>query len=152
MRAMALVLEGQLRAVLREMLGGTYNVTTAMNVTRVPEAGYSIAIDFTSDPQRTEELVGRVFQIIAAIKTRRVPDAGVIELRNLMTREFDTNSKQNAYLLAQISARYQFGESPAELFEAPKVFQAVDAAAIQAAANQYLDVKNYVRVTLLPEK
>ena len=152
MRAMTLVVEGQLRTVLREMLGGTYNVTTTMNVARIPEPGYSIAIDFTSDPQRTEELVGRVFQIIAAIKTRRMPDAGVIELRNLMTREFDTNSKLNAYLLAQISARYQYGENPAELFEAPKVFQSIDAAAIQAAATQYLDTRNYVRVTLLPEK
>ena len=75
-----------------------------------------------------------------------------LELRNLMTREFETNSKLNTYLLTQISSRYQFGESPAELFEAPKAFQAIDATAIQAAATQYLDVKNYVRVTLLPEK
>ncbi len=152
MRAMALVLEGQLRGTLRELLGGTYSVTTAMGVMRVPEASYSISIDFTSDPQRTEELVGRVFQIIGALKTRRIQDAAIVQIRDLLAREFENNTKQNAYLLSQLSSRYQYGEDPAGLFDAPKVLQAVDAATIQAAANQYLDTKNYVRVTLLPEK
>jgi zinc protease len=152
MRAMTLVLEGQLRGTLRELLGGTYSVTTATGLARIPEATYTISVDFTCDPQRTEELVGRAFQIVEVMKTRRIPETALVQVRGLLAREFETNSKQNGFLLAQLSSRYEYGDNVADLWDTPKAYQAVDGASIQAAANLYLDTKNYIRVTLLPEK
>jgi predicted Zn-dependent peptidase len=69
-----------------------------------------------------------------------------------MTREFETNSKQNLYLRSQIAQKYAYGEPVEDVFTAPQLFSRLTAAMVQDAARKYLDVNNYVQVTLFPEK
>ena len=72
--------------------------------------------------------------------------------KETLQREFETNSKQNNYLLSQLSAKYQLGEDPTGISNIPESYKKLDAAAIQRAAKQYLNTNAYVKVTLLPEK
>ncbi len=69
-----------------------------------------------------------------------------------MQRDFDAISKQNAYLVQQLSGKYQYGEDPATLWEIPEYYKKLDAATIQQAAKTYLNSANRIRVTLMPEK
>ena len=76
----------------------------------------------------------------------------VADVKEGLLRDFEQSTKQNGYLLSQISLRYQFGETVKEFFSIPELYKKVSAATIQNAARTYLDTDNYVRVTLMPEK
>jgi len=62
------------------------------------------------------------------------------------------DSKQNGYLLNQISVRFANGEEPAGIWEIPDFYRKLDAATVQDAAKQYLDTKSFIKVSLFPEK
>jgi predicted Zn-dependent peptidase len=67
-------------------------------------------------------------------------------------REYETDSKENRYLVEEISRRYQDGEDVRGILQTPALHKSVSASTIQDAARLYLDTRNYVRVTLFPEK
>ena len=61
------------------------------------------------------------------------------------------NLKQNGWWLTNIVGRDQAGEDVAGLLDDASV-RAMSPASIQAAARQYLDLNNYAKFVLLPEK
>jgi zinc protease len=151
-RAMADVLETRLREVLREDLGGTYSVSAGASYSKIPVPEYSLAIEFGASPERTDALVKTVFEQLELLKTAGPTEQQVQVVREQLLRDFETNMKQNGYILSQLVPRYQFGESLQEFLGIPELYKKLDAAAIQAAAKLYLNPKTYVKVTLFPEK
>jgi zinc protease len=152
MRAMTSIFQSRLLDVLREELGGTYTVSVNGGSDRIPRPEYQVSIRFGGDPQRVEGLVKRVFEEVEKYKANGPTEKELEDEKAGMTREFETSSKQNGFLLGQISAKYQSGEDVAGIWAAPELYQKLDVATIQTAAKTYLDTSNYVRVTLLPEK
>jgi predicted Zn-dependent peptidase len=74
-------------------------------------------------------------------------------MREGLLREYETNSQDNGYLLNQISRRYEDGD-PARISagdDLPAQIEALTGAAIQRAAQTYLNTANYVKVTRMPE-
>jgi hypothetical protein len=69
-----------------------------------------------------------------------------------LLREFETSSKQNGYLVGQLSARYDTGDDPAGIWMIPDFYKKLDKAMIQQAAKTYLNTSRYVEVMLFPEK
>jgi zinc protease len=151
-RAMARVLQSRLQETIREELGGTYSITVSENYERIPRPEYSVSIQFGSDPQRTDDLDKRVLEEIEALKTSGPTEKQVNDVKQAFLREFETNIKQNSYVLGQIVLRYQSGDDIAGIWKVPDYYQKLDAATIQQAAKTYLDTRNYVEVTLFPEK
>lgn len=150
--AMADVLETRLREALREDLGGTYSVSVSAGYTRIPRAEYSLTVAFGSDPSRAVALSTRVFEEIAAFKTNGPTEKQVTDVQAALTRDFETNIKQNGYILGQLAAKYQTGEAPESLLEVPSYYAKITPAMIQDAARRFLDTANYVKVVLMPEK
>ena len=151
-RTMGLVLETKLRESLREELSGTYSVSVSPNYSKIPEERYSVGINFGCAPDRNAELVKAVFREIDALKAAGPTEKQVSDVREALLREFETNSKENGYLLSQIYLRYQVPQDLSEFFGLPDYYKTVSAAMIQEAARRYLDTANYVQVTLFPEK
>ncbi len=151
-RAMADVLQTRLREALREELGGTYSVGASAGYQRIPKGEFTISIGFGSDPARADALAARVFEEIAKFQAEGPTDKQVTDVRAALTRDFETNSRQNGWVLGQLVAKYQSGEPAHTLLEVPSYYQKLDAATIQAAAKRYLNTANYVKVVLLPEK
>jgi zinc protease len=151
-RAMSLVLENRLRDVLREDLGGTYGVGVSPSYDKFPRQEFSVSIDFGANPDRLEALIKTVFDQIELLKKTGPTDQQVADVKEGLLRDFEQSTKQNGYLLNQISLRYQFGEELKEFFGIPDLYRKITAATIQDAARLYLDTNNYVRVTLMPEK
>ena len=67
-------------------------------------------------------------------------------------REFETNIRDDHYLLSEISAAYESGEDVTKVWALPDLYRALDAETIRQAARTYLNLNNYVKVTLFPEK
>ncbi len=152
LRAMATVLEGRLRTTLREDLGGTYSVSVSPAYSKIPVSRYQVSIAFGSSPDRTDNLVDHVFQEIDKLKTEGPSPRDVSDTKEILIREFETGSKQNGYLLAQLVGRYENGEDIDSLFQVPRTYANITADDIQAAAREYLDTKRYVKVLLFPEQ
>ena len=152
MRAMTEILQTRLLDVIREELGGTYSVNVGSNYQKFPQPDYSIAIQFGSSPERTDDLIKRVFEEIEKFKTDGPTEKQLNDEKEALIREFETNSKQNGYLLSQISLRFYHGEDPAGIWMIPDFYRKLDAAAVKEAAKLYLNTQSYVKVTLFPEK
>ncbi|HJY29803.1 MAG TPA: insulinase family protein [Pyrinomonadaceae bacterium] len=151
-RAMSEILQNRLMEVIREELGGTYGISAGSSYSKFPKPEYSITIQFGSSPDRTDDLIKRVFEEIEKFKTNGPTEKQLNDEKEALIREFETSSKQNGYLLTQIQARYFNGEDPAGVWLVPEFYKKIDAATVQEAARLYLDTKNFVRVTLFPEK
>jgi zinc protease len=151
-RAMAEVLQARLVEAIREELGGTYSINVNPSYQKLPKPEYSITIQFGCDPQRTEDLLKRVLQEIEQFKTSGPTEKQLNDEKEALLRELETNTKQNSYLLTQLTLKYQFGEDPATLWNIPEYYKKLNAALIQGAAKTYLNTNNYMKVTLFPEK
>ena len=151
-RAMAEILQTRLLDVIREELGGTYSITAGFGYTKYPKQDYSISINFGSSPDRTEDLIKRVFEEIEKFKTEGPTEKQLADEKEALLREFETNSKQNGYLLNQIQLRFYNGEDVEGLWSIPDFYKKLDAATVKEAAKTYLNTKSYIKVTLFPEK
>ena len=101
-RAMSEILQTRLMEIIREELGGTYGITAGSSYSKFPKPEYSITIKFGSSPERTEDLIKRVFEEIEKFKTNGPTEKQLNDEKEALIREFETNSKQNGYLLTQI--------------------------------------------------
>src|SRR5437016_12791678 len=106
-RAMGEILQRRLLETIREDLGGTYSVGVNPTYEKFPNQIYSVTITFGSAPDRTENLIKRVFEEIEKLKNDGPTDQQVNDEKEALMRDFQTNSKLNNFLLAQISARYE---------------------------------------------
>jgi len=151
MRAMAESLEGSLQRTLREDLGGTYGVSARPQYEERPINQYRVTISFACDPARADALVASMFRVIDQFRDLGPSRAQVGDVRSALMRDLETNSRDNSYLLNQLAYKYQYDEDPAEAFNLEKFYDQITPAAIQKAAQLYLDPKRYVKVVLMPE-
>jgi zinc protease len=152
LRTTALLLEGRLVDTIRQQLGGTYSITTVPDTDRFPKPQYTVRIDWTCDPARTESLVSRVFQEVEFVKNTRLGPEQMALVRQTLQRQYEADSQDNRWFLSEISRAYEDGTAAnlAASLDMPKRIAALTADDIHEAAVTYLDAKNYVRVTLLP--
>ncbi len=153
LRAVTLVLQSRLFDSIRQELGGTYSIEVNPDMDKFPKPEYSVRIDWTCDPARTATLVQRVFDEIEDVKRTSFSPGQVRRIRDALTRDFERNSQDNAYLLNQISRRYQDGDvaNVAAAVNLQEQIAGLTGEAIQEAARTYLNSASYVKVTLVPE-
>ena len=150
--AMAETLAGDLQRTLREDLGGTYGVSVEPNFTKRPTQEYRITISFACDPARTDTLVSAAFRVIDRFRLFGPTPSQVADARAGLTRDFETNSQRNEYLLNRILFKYEYGEDVKDVFDMRPYYDQISVAALRDAAQMYLNTDRYVKVTLLPEK
>ena len=151
MRAMAETLQGNLHQTLREDLGGTYGVGVTPDYDESPTESYRLTISFACDPARTDLLVKTLFQELDRFRRNGPGEAQVADGRVALRRDLEVNSRENRYLLNQLTYKYQYGEDVADVFGMQRYYDQLTASAIRDAARMYLDQSRYVKVTLRPE-
>jgi len=149
-----LLLQSRLNDAIREELGGTYNITANSETSKYPKPEYRIHIDWTCDPARTATLVQRVMHEIAFVRSTLLSPEQISRVRGILVREFERNSEENGYWLGQIARRYEDGEAAnvGAVVQLPQQIARLSGEAVQRAAQRYLTLDRYVRVTLMPEK
>ena len=152
LRVLGLILEGQLGAVLREDQSGTYGVKVTTASDKIPTPSYALSIDFSCAPERTEDLVKRLFLELSRVRMEGLSEPYVRGVREALAREFETDSHENRWAVARITEAYENGDDVRDVLKAPALNSTLSATMIQDAARLYLDTRNFVRVTLMPEK
>jgi zinc protease len=150
-RAMANVLQERLREAIREELGGTYSISASAGLQKLPRSEYTFSIQFGGDPKRVPDLMKRVMVEIEKLKVDGPKEQEAANVKSLFLREFETNRNLNSYLLGQLAGKYQYDEDPAGVWLVPDYYNKIDVKQIHEAAKTYLDMKNRVQVTLMPE-
>jgi zinc protease len=152
LRTMTMLLQSRLFDTIRQELGGTYSITANPDADKFPRPQYTVRIEWTCDPARTDTLVRRVFQEIDFVKGQRFDGRQMGLVREPLVREFEQNSEDNRYLLRLISRAYEDGNGAdvAAVLNVPDQIKALTSDALQRAAQQYLNTNAYVKVTLMP--
>ena len=151
-QAMADTLAGNLQRTLREDLGGTYGVSMVPRFSMRPVGEYRFTITFACDPARTDSLMKTAFQVINDYKQNGPGQGQVADTRATLTRDLETNSASNLYLLNRILFKYEYNEDVKDVFNMRPYYDQVTVAALRDAAREYLNSDRYVSVTLVPEK
>ena len=73
------------------------------------------------------------------------------KVREMQYRARETDLRQNHFWLSQLMTYEQHGWDLAQIPSVPTRTSALTVASIQDSARRYLDLTNYVQVTLLPE-
>jgi zinc protease len=152
LRAMSMTFQTRLREMLREELGGTYGVQVNSNYYKIPEEEYSLTINFATDPNRIQEMLDAVFAEIANIRNQGPSEKEVQDIQEAFMREYETQSRQNPWLLAQLEHKYRLGEDPRGILTYIDSIKALSPEILKKAAERYLDTGNYVQVVLMPDK
>ena len=153
LKTVTLLLESRLFDTIRQELGETYSITATPNMEKFPKPQYNIRIEWTCDPARTASLVQRVMDEIAFVRNAKLSPSQVSAIRGILRREFERNSQNNGYFLGQIAQRYEDGDA-ATVASVDKLTDQIDGLTgdmIQQAATSYLGLRNYVKVTQVPE-
>jgi zinc protease len=151
MAAMAQVLDMRLRDKLREELGGTYGASVSSSLSREPRPEFLVSIAFGSSPERVDELTRAVFAEVARMKTAEPLKEELAKVQEIMRRSLETGLEQNGYWLGQILS-YDRQQLPlSEIASERRYVDALTPAMIRAAALRYLNERQYVLVSLLPE-
>jgi len=152
LQTVTLLLQSRLSDAIREELGGTYNIAVNSEAAKNPRPQYRVRIDWTCDPARTAGLVQRVMEEVSFVRKTQLSPEQVSRVRTILMRDAERDSRENEYLLAQISRRYDDGDAAnvGTAVHSPQQISELNGAAIQLAAQRYLDTENYLRVTLVP--
>jgi zinc protease len=151
LRSLADVLEIKLREELREELGGTYGVSVSASPTKIPREEYSLAISFGSAPDRVDELLAAVFTEIDSLQRFGAAEKELAKVRETALRSRETDLKDNGFWLGQLAGLRQIGEDAKNIVDLASLLPLLTSERIKAAAIKYLDRRNFVRVTLVPE-
>lgn len=151
LRSLADILDIKLREQLREELGGTYGVSVSAAPTKVPREEYTLNISFGSAPDRVGQLVGAIFAQIDSLTKFGAGEKELAKIRETVIRSRETDLKENGFWLGQLAAVEQNGDDPKVILDPSDLLGLLTPERLKAAAERYLDRKNYVRVTLLPE-
>ncbi len=152
LRALAEVLDLHLRDVVREQLGGTYDIGASARSDRDPTPRYSLTISFGCAPDRVDALTARVFQEIARIRAQGPSAADLAKVKEQERREREVALQQNGWWLSRLAFAAAYEPDFSRVLEGGRLIEGTSAATVQAAAVRYLNVSRYVEGVLLPEK
>jgi len=142
----------RLRERIREDLGGTYGVQVSSRFPHWPKERYKFEISFGTDPGRVEDLSAQVFSEIDSLKEYGVDEEYLQKIKEIDLRNYETNMKKNGYWLNQIEFALFHHTDLQNILNYPDMVNSLTAEEIHLAAQQYLDMNDYVQVTLYPEK
>ncbi len=150
MQSMASALNIKLRENLREDKGGTYGVGVSPVPMHYPNERYMLTIAFGCAPERVNELVKATFEQIDSLKRLGIEASYLQKVKEIQKRALEVNLKRNEYWLNSLRFEYVNNIPPSQILEEGKLIDNVSLADIQSAAQQYLDMNNYVKVLLFP--
>jgi len=145
------LLEIPLRETIREEEGGAYSLWVYSSIQNLPDDEYYIYIGFGCDPDRAEELSGILFAEIEDLKENGPRETDVQKVKEILTRERETNLKENGFWIGVLQSYYLYALDPRRILEYDEFLRGLNAETLQEALRRYLDSSRYVQVTLYPE-
>lgn len=151
LQSLADLLNIRLRDRLREELGGVYSINVQASSSKFPRQQHTVSIIFGAAPDRLDELLGEIFSEISRLQQSPPEIAEIATIKEIQKRQLESSLRSNSYWLRVLQFYLFNREDLAQINTYETLIDALKPAAVQMAAQQYLDTDNYVQVVLLPE-
>lgn len=152
LRAAVDVLQIRLREELREDLGGVYGVGISGGIERWPKGTYQCGIQFGCDPARAEDLIQVALKEVRSLQEEGPSDVNLAKVKEQHLRQFEVDTKENAFWLNNLVFRAQHELPLAELLDFPDKPKQLTADAVRQAARTFFASNNVFIARLLPER
>jgi zinc protease len=134
--AMTSILKVRLRELIREEKSGVYGIGVSTNISRLKKNRSEVKIRFSCDPKRRAELISEVYKAIETLKKDSVTDKELSVYRKKFNKHYETLMKENHYWMAKIVESYQHETPLEEIFELPKLVDAVSSEDVKQIASE----------------
>jgi zinc protease len=137
---------------LRETEGGVYTPSVRVNYIKYPESRYAFLISFGCAPANREKLIAAAQE---ELKNIRENGPSASDLQKFIAEEKNSTEaalKTNNFWLGYLSNQYQNKESLDVIFEHQDQLERLTTDRLKAAAMKYLNERNLITFSLLPEK
>lgn len=151
MRAMIGVLNIMLREVLREEKGGTYGVRIYPSFTKLPQPTYRLTINFGCAPENAADLTAATLAQIKELIDNGPSEKNLQKVLETMRRSIETDTRDNYWWMDKLSDCVLYAENPETLNAIPEWVEKLNAAQVQAAAKRFLNLQNYLNMTMMPK-
>jgi len=152
MQALSQLLSIKLREQLREEMSGVYGVAAQGQPTHYPKQEYQFVVYFGCAPERVDELTNAALKEIDSVKNFGASDVNLHKIKETFKRQREVDLKDNKFWLGAISQNYQNNENILELLDYDKEVDAITSDYLKSLANKYLNMNNYAKFMLMPEK
>jgi zinc protease len=142
----------RLREVLREDQGGVYGVGVRGNISRIPSDKYTITISFSCSVENVDKLIDLSMQEINKLKADGATEVNIEKVTAESTRSLETELKQNSYWQQNLEQKYLYGEDPKTILQDMDNLKKLNIQRTKELANKYLNMNNFAKMILLPEK
>ncbi|MCX7954865.1 MAG: insulinase family protein [Bacteroidales bacterium] len=146
------ILQIMLRENIREKEGGTYGVQVQGQIDKYPKPELQLYVIFGCEPKKQDKLSSIVFKQISLLQKKGPSEDNLNKVKEQLKREFEVNMKENKWWLSRLENSYFLDFKLINQDEYNKLINSVTADEIKNYAIKYINLNNYVKVYLKPEK
>ncbi|CAM2009241.1 M16 family metallopeptidase [Acanthopleuribacter pedis] len=145
------VLTIRLREIMREDMGGVYNVGVGGSQSRLPIGSFSNRISFSCNPEKVDELVKAANDEIQRLIKDGFEEPYLQKVTEALHREHEVDLKENSYWRGVIGSYVRWGLPFERILGFEDRLKGLTIAKVQGAAARYYGDANYLEAVLLPE-
>ena len=150
--ALSNALEITLLEEVREKNGDAYSPSVGMWCERVPSAQVSWKFAIGCDPEKIQKIEKDCIDILRRYQKTGPDEQTLAKVKEQMIVNHGTSIQGNYYWLGALMGSYTYGESIDHIARYDEMVRAISAKQLQQLAKKYINLKNYVSVSLRPEK
>lgn len=137
---------------LREEMSGIYGGGSSAYITKRPYGHYNLTISFPCGPENVDKLTKALFQILDTLRQKGCEQKDLDKVKETIKKKNEDAMKENDHWLDALSSAWINSTDANWILDYSKKAAEVTIKDILDAANKYIDLKNYIKADLYPEK
>ncbi|HLK29872.1 MAG TPA: insulinase family protein, partial [Puia sp.] len=137
---------------LREQMSGIYGGGMRGGMEKRPYNHYSVSLSFPCGPENVDKLVKAAFDIIKNVQEKGAEQKDLDKVKETMKKQNEDAMKENDHWLEGLSSAWIEQEDANWILDYSKKVDALTLQDIQDAAKKYLNMQNFIKAVLYPEK
>jgi zinc protease len=150
--ALKSALEIKILERLREKESGVYSPSVGLSVEKYPVGHYYFSISFNCAKANVEKLINAALDEVNSFKQNGATDEDLKKFKSEEQRQEELSLRNNGYWLNYLTTRLKYNDDIDMVLTKKDRLNNVTVASSKAAAQQYLNGENYIRLVLVPEK
>ena len=135
---------------IREKEGGTYGVSWAGQIEKLPREEFIMQVVYQTDPAKKDHLNGIIDKLVAQMAAEGPSEENLAKIKEYMLKTFKDNQKENSYWLNNLVEYYSNGIDNTKDYEA--IVSGITVKDVQKFANSLFKQGNKATIIMtVPE-
>ena len=145
------ILNIRLTSELRQMMSATYSPDVGAYVSLWPNPRYLVAVDFSSAPTRTQDLIAATFAQIEDLRTKGPSAEELATSKEQERRSHEEELRHNPFWLGTLTNHaLDATQDPRTVLETDALLDKVTTEDVRQAAQRFIKPDQYIQVVLYP--